>query len=165
MSEGVGRPTHFKTGGCRPETTQQKPELLKWLPMHMMGSSAPVPGHWLLLPLRQEGLTTFLSVSLWMPRLLLPPCQIQSFQWIQRGHLWQEDFLFLSFLQKAWITPVHHPATLHKHKLAFYQGALLLALPGGQRHLKAKLEVSYLWRGSHQASIWLHWSKFWHTSL
>ena len=98
MSESVGRPTHFKTGGCRPETTQQKTELLKWLPMHLMGSSAPVPGHWLLLPLRQEGLTTFLSVSLWMPRLLLPPCQIQSFQWIQRGHLWQEDFLFLSFL-------------------------------------------------------------------
>ena len=35
-------------------------------------------------------------------------------------------------------------ATLQKHKLTFYQRALLLALPGGQRHLKAKLEVSYL---------------------
>lgn len=90
-----------------------------------------------------------LRVSLWMPSLLLPPCQIQSFQWIQRGHLWQVDFLFLSFLQKAWITPVYHPATLQKHKLAFYQEALLLALPGGQRHLKAKMEGSYLWGGSH----------------
>ena len=27
------------------------------------GASAPIPGHWLLLPLRQEGLTTFLSLE------------------------------------------------------------------------------------------------------
>ena len=40
MSEGAGGPTHFKTGGCRPETTQQKPELLKWLPMHLMSQVA-----------------------------------------------------------------------------------------------------------------------------
>lgn len=165
MSEGAGGPTHFKTGGCRPETTQQKPELLKWLPMHLMSQVAH------LLPSLGIGCYSLWDrkvsqpSSLWIPSLLLPPCQIQSFQWIQRGRLWQEDFLFLSFLQKAWITPVHHPATLQKHKLTFYQRALLLALPGGQRHLKAKLEVSYLWRGSHQASTWLHCSKFWHTSL
>ena len=71
-----------------------------------------------------------------MPSLLLPPRQIQSFQWLQRGHLWQEDFLFLSFFQKAQITPVYHPATLQKHEPAFYQGALLLAL-SGQRHPKS----------------------------
>ena len=78
-----------------------------------------------------------LRVSLWMPSLLLPPCQIQSFQWLQRGHLWQEDFLFLSFFQKERITPGHHPATLHKHEPAFYQGALLRALSGGRRHPKS----------------------------
>lgn len=43
MNEGVGGPSHFKTGGCRPKATQQKPELLKWIPVHLMSRVAHLP--------------------------------------------------------------------------------------------------------------------------
>lgn len=104
------------------------------------GAPAPLPGHWLLRPLRQEGLTIFLSESRF-------GCQAFCFLFARskvfngsKGGLCGRGFP-LSFLPPESTDnprpPPCHPATLHKRELAFYQGALLRALSGGRRHPKS----------------------------
>lgn len=116
--------------------SQVDPVHLWWAGWHIC------PGPWALAATFDRKVSkTFLSESLWMLPCL-PPCQIQSFQWIQRGHLWQVDFPFLP--PECMDNPVCHPA-LHKHKLAFYQEALSPCPPWWAEAPKSKNGVSYLW--------------------
>lgn len=105
---GVGGPSHFKTGGCRPKATQQS-WLLKWIraPDEPGGTSCPRPWALAATPFETGRSQTFLSESLFGCKPFASSLLSKVFN-ESRGDC-GKWILFLSFLQSAWITPVCHP--------------------------------------------------------